>query len=165
MGSVCCEWQKTHPELSCQTGNLLAHITKKAKGICSFRMPFCIQSHLSLGLVLLSSEYSGRSQICTHHRLSYKMGFSSGPHGYFHPVCVCVCVCDSHLSSTFTTKLSEADSTISDSTICPSQNRWEKIISFCFWCEDVLPRIVATILSPWREQADSWGGHESLKDG
>lgn len=45
-------------QVSYQTGSLLAHVTKKAKGLCGFSMTLISSSALSLGLVLLSSELS-----------------------------------------------------------------------------------------------------------
>ena len=116
MRSLCCKWQKTNPEPSCQTRNLSAQEAKRPSAYVASE--WHLYPVLPLGLTLL---WTVRSFSDMHSPLSYKTAASSA-YGYNHPVYVC----DTHLCSTFPAMLFIG----SDSAICPSLNQGGNINGF-----------------------------------
>lgn len=84
MRSLCCKWQKTNPEPSCQTRNLLAQEAKRPRAYVASE--WHLYPFLPLGLILL---WTVRSFSDVHLPHSYKTAASSA-YGCIHPVCVCV---------------------------------------------------------------------------
>ena len=146
MRSLCCKWQKTNPEPSCQTRNLLAQEAKRPRAYVASE--WHLYPFLPLGLILL---WTVRSFSDVHLPHSYKTAASSA-YGCIHPVCVC----DTHLCSTFPAMLLLA--LILPPAILEPGGKYR-------WFSASGVRICCPELWPPSCDHDRWGRHKNLKNG
>lgn len=148
-------WQVTkNPPWSVKQ-NVLAHVTKKAEGICGFRW----HSHPVLSCLLAWFFSLMNSQVILRYAHSYKMGCQQST--WLYPSSVrCACACDTHSCSTFPTKFARA---LILSILKPEGK------DNPFSATDVRLRC-SELWSPSCDHGRNkltveYGGHESLKDG
>lgn len=111
-------WQVTkNPPWSVKQ-NVLAHVTKKAEGICGFRW----HSHPVLSCLLAWFFSLMNSQVILRYAHSYKMAASS-PHGYIRPVCIVPV-------RVILTPVPLSQLSLQGLWFCPSLSQREKIIPF-----------------------------------